>query len=167
VLLGAVFVVGGCGTPSAAPTDPAGPGVARVVRTLDGDTLVVRLDGREVTVRVLGIDTPETKDPRRPVGCLGPEAAWATASLLPPGTAVRLGRDVEGRDRFDRLLAHVRRVADDRDLAAALLTAGLAEPLVVEPNTARRAELAALAATAARAQRGIWGACDPPDGFPG
>ena len=86
------------------------PGAATVVRAVDGDTLVVTLaTGGTETVRLIGVDTPETVAPRRPVECFGPEAAAALAALVPPGTEVRLSRDVEPRDRYDRLLAYVHR----------------------------------------------------------
>ena len=48
------------------------PGMAQVSSVADGDTIDVTLDGHTERVRLLGIDTPETVDPRRPVGCFGP-----------------------------------------------------------------------------------------------
>ncbi len=59
---------------------------ATVVRDIDGDTIDVRLsDGRIERIRILGADTPETKDPRKPVQCYGPEASAYTHARLPPG----------------------------------------------------------------------------------
>ena len=55
------------------------------VEVIDGDTIVVRLHGTDEKVRLLGIDTPETKDPRKPVQCFGEEASAHTAELLPRG----------------------------------------------------------------------------------
>ncbi len=64
-------------------------------------------------MRLIGIDTPETRrPPTSPSQCFGPEASARTTELLPAGTVVRLERDVEARDRYDRLLAYVYRVAD-------------------------------------------------------
>ena len=97
----ALVLTGGCATSS--PSLP--PGHARVARVVDGDTVVVDLDGHERTVRLLGIDTPETHHPDRPVECHGPEAAARLGELLPPGTEVRLERDVEPLDRYGRLYA--------------------------------------------------------------
>ena len=68
--------------------------------------------GRDERVRLIGIDTPETVDPRKPVQCFGKEASDHTKALLPAGTAVRLERDAEARDRYDRLLAYVYRASD-------------------------------------------------------
>ncbi len=127
-----------------------------VVRVVDGDTIVVA-DGR--TVRLIGIDTPETHDPRRPVECFGAEAASFTATLLPPGTAVRLVYDVERSDRYGRTLAYVYRRQDGLALSAALVAEGYASLLTIPPNVAHVEELAALAAEARRADRGLWGVC--------
>ena len=69
--------------------------------------------GRDEPVRLIGIDTPETRRPAHARSqCFGPEASAARRELLPPGTVVRLERDVEARDRYDRLLAYVFRAAD-------------------------------------------------------
>src|SRR5882724_3000794 len=72
---------------------------ATVVHVVDGDTIVVGVrGGRTETVRILGADTPETVDPRKPVQCYGPEAsAYSKAHLS--GRSVRLEFDVERRDR--------------------------------------------------------------------
>lgn len=139
------------------------PGTAEVVEVVDGDTIEVRLAGARETVRLLGIDTPETVAPGQPVGCFGPEASERTKSLLPPGTEVRLTRDVEARDRFDRLLAYVVRADDELFVNRALLAEGFARPLSIAPNDAHRADLSAAAAEARAAGRGLWSAC-PPDG---
>ncbi len=72
----------------------------------------MRIDGRKEKVRLIGIDTPETKKPDTPVQCFGPEASAYTAALVPVGTKVHLERDAEARDVYGRLLAYVYR-ADD------------------------------------------------------
>src|SRR6516165_2102483 len=70
----------------------------RVVQVLDGDTIVVRrAGGADETIRLLGVDTPETHHPRKPVQCYGPEAAAYTQSQL-EHRWVRLEDDVERRD---------------------------------------------------------------------
>jgi micrococcal nuclease len=130
---------------------------AVVVEVIDGDTIVVELAGGERDiVRLLGVDTPETKDPDRPVGCYGPEAsAFTGARLL--GRRVRLERDAEPRDQYDRRLAYV--VLDGERFNDELLRFGYARLLVIAPNVAHartmlRAELAARAAGV-----GLWSAC--------
>jgi micrococcal nuclease len=136
---------------------PAGQG--RVVRVVDGDTLVVHIAGADERVRLLGIDTPESVAPDRPVECFGKEASGRTAQLLPPGTVVRLERDVEARDRYRRLLAYVTRVDDDTFVNLALLEEGFADVLVIEPNGAHAAAFAVAMGSARDAGRGMWGAC--------
>jgi micrococcal nuclease len=138
---------------------PPGPGGARVVRVVDGDTLVVRLGGTEETVRVLGIDTPETHHPDKPVECYGPEASARMAELLPAGTAVRLERDVELHDTFGRLLAHVVRLPDGERVGLTLVEEGYADTLRIPPNTSLSGELAAARDRARDAGLGLWGAC--------
>ena len=141
-----------------------GPGRAEVVRVVDGDTIVVTVAGTEERVRLIGIDTPESVDPRSPVDCFGPEASRATAELLPAGTAVRLVRDVEPRDRFDRLLAYVYRADDGTFVNLALAASGFAHAATFPPNLAHTDELVAAVARARSEGRGLWGACPPEPG---
>ena len=132
---------------------------ARVVRVVDGDTVVIHLSGHDEHVRLIGIDTPETVDPRKPVQCFGKEASRRTAALLPKGTAVRLERDVEARDHFGRLLAYVFRVDDGTFVNLALAEEGYGLSLTIPPNVAYADRFAAAAADARRDGRGLWGAC--------
>ena len=154
LLLAGCSLLGGGGS--------APPGTATVVRVVDGDTVDVDLGGRAETTRLLGIDTPETVDPDAPVGCFGPEASDRTKELLPAGTAVRVARDVEARDRYGRLLVYLTRVRDDLFVNRSLLADGFARPLSIAPNDAHRAELAAASAEAQASGRGLWGACPDP-----
>ena len=131
---------------------------ATIVRAVDGDTIVVAFrHTRTETVRILGADTPEVKDPRKPVQCFGPEASAYTHARLSPGHRVRLETDTEQRDKYGRLLAYVYvggvRYDDE------LLRLGYARLLIIPPNGryARSMLEAELSARAAR--RGLWGAC--------
>lgn len=133
---------------------------ATVVEVVDGDTIVVRVGVTEEHVRILGIDTPETKHPRQPVMCFGPEATARTTALLPPGTPVRLERDVEARDVFGRLLATVLRAHDGLDVALELAAGGYAQVLIIPPNVSGAADLQAAVDSARRAGAGLWGACE-------
>jgi micrococcal nuclease len=166
----AVLVLAACGRTPAEPKPTAAPasgnlpaGVdALVKRVVDGDTL--EISGGE-RVRLIGIDTPETKDPKRPVGCYGVEASRFTASLLPAGTPVRLVGDVEQRDKYDRLLAYVYRRSDGLFVNAELLRRGYAQLLTIPPNVAHTDEFVAIAARARGDSQGLWGACTlQPDG---
>ena len=133
---------------------------ATVVRTIDGDTIVVALPGahgRVETVRILGADTPETKDPRKPVQCYGPEASAYTHARLPAGRRVRLETDAETRDKYGRLLAYV--YVDGARYDDELLRLGYARLLIIPPN-GKHARPMLEAELSARAQRlGLWSAC--------
>jgi micrococcal nuclease len=141
--------------------DPAPPSLATVERVVDGDTVIVRAGTRSFDVRLLGIDTPETVDPHRPVGCYGPEAS-AFAKHLLSGGRVRLVYDRQRRDRYGRWLAYLYLLRAGRPplfVNARLVAAGYARTLSIPPNTAHASELAALERGAALAGRGLWSAC--------
>ncbi len=87
-------------------SEPKGDKV-KVVRVVDGDTIVVRFEnGRYEKVRLIGINTPETVDPRRPVQYFGKEASRYTKKHL-LGKTVYLQYDWQIRDKYGRLLAYV------------------------------------------------------------
>ncbi|HEX2046235.1 MAG TPA: thermonuclease family protein [Acidimicrobiales bacterium] len=162
----AVSACGRAAEPAPTPAPASGnlpAGVDAVVRkVVDGDT--IEISGGE-RVRLIGIDTPETSDPNRPVGCFGREASRFTAGLVPPGTPVRLVGDVEQRDRYDRLLAYVYRRADGLFVNAELLRRGYAQILTIPPNVAHTDEFVAIAGQAREGSQGLWGACTLlPDG---
>jgi micrococcal nuclease len=133
-------------------------GEARVERVVDGDTIVVRLDGRRERVRYIGVDTPESVKPGTRVECFGKAAAAANRRLV-GGRAVRLSYDAEARDRYGRLLAYVHRSDDGLFVNAELIRVGYGKPLAIRPNVAHAAELRRLAATARRSRVGLWSRC--------
>lgn len=163
LLLSALAVVGGCALIGS--SNPGPPGTAVVVRVVDGDTVTLHIDGVDEDARLLGIDTPETVKPGAPVDCFGPEASARAKALLPHGTRVRISRDVELRDRFDRLLVYLWRVSDDLFVNRDLVAGGWARPLSIEPNHAYRSLLADAATGARASRRGLWRHC-PPSGVP-
>lgn len=156
----AVLAMGARRAPTAGGVD--GPGMATVVKVVDGDTINVRLGSHTEAVRLIGIDTPESVKPNSPVECFAREASARTKELVPPGSAVRLVRDVEARDRYGRLLAYVYRPSDGLFVNLALARDGFAAPLTIPPNRAYAADFAAAAADARRARRGLWSACGGP-----
>lgn len=130
---------------------------ARVVDVLDGDTVVVAMPGGAIdTVRLLGVDTPETHHPTRPVGCFGPEAAAFTRRHL-LGRVVRLEGDVEARDLYGRRLAYV--LLDGERFNDELLRRGFARILVIAPNRRHAHELLDAELDARHAGRGLWRRC--------
>ena len=132
---------------------------ATVISPIDGDTLTVRIAGRRQDLRLIGVDTPETKHPTKPVECGGPEAAAFTASQFPRGTRIEIARDTEARDRYGRLLGYVYRAHDGFFLNQALLDNGLAVAYPFEPNTLFSVRFAERARRAQATSRGIWGFC--------
>jgi len=132
---------------------------ATLVRVVDGDTVEVEVDGQREKVRLIGIDTPETKKPNTPVECFGPEASAFTTSLLPEGTPLLLERDVEARDDYDRLLAYVYRADDGLFVNLEIVAQGYANLLTFPPNVAHVDEFVAAARAAEAADLGLWRAC--------
>jgi micrococcal nuclease len=159
LVLGAWLLIQGCG--SGEGGDESGFAAeesvrARVVRIVDGDTIVASVDGQDEYVRYIGVDTPETVKPDTPVQCYGPKASDENHRLV-EGRTVRLTFDREARDDYGRLLAYV--YAGERFVNGALVRGGYARTLAIAPNTSRAGQLDRLAARAARTGRGLWGAC--------
>ena len=132
---------------------------ALAIRAVDGDTIEVLIDGSKenVKVRLLGIDTPESVDPRKPVQCFGKEASKYTASLV-DGKRVRLDADPKADevDRYGRLLRNVI-LANGTDLNASLVADGYAHAYLSFPlDVRRKAELTRLQEDAKLALRGLW-----------
>jgi micrococcal nuclease len=131
---------------------------ATVVHVADGDTIVVDVGGRTEKVRILGADTPEVVDPRKPVQCFGPEASAYTKARLAPGTRVSLETDTEVRDKYGRLLAYVylRGARYDDEL----LRLGFARLLIIPPNGVHARAMLQAELDARAHGRGLWGACE-------
>jgi micrococcal nuclease len=119
----------------------------------------VHVDGRRERVRLIGIDTPETKKENTPVQCFGPEATAYTTSLLPAGTPIHLERDVVARDDFGRLLAYVYVSADGTFVNLEIVRHGFARPLTIRPNVAHSDELVEAARVAEGDNIGLWPQC--------
>ena len=135
-----------------------GTATAFVTRAVDGDTIEVRLGGRLEDVRYIGVDTPETVKPDTPVQCFGPRASKFDHRLVEHRT-VRLTFGVERRDVYGRLLAYVH--LGRRFVNAILVKRGLARTLTIPPNDRFAPLFRRLELGAARAGRGLWGACPP------
>ncbi|HEX2701437.1 MAG TPA: thermonuclease family protein [Acidimicrobiales bacterium] len=151
----------GCARPVA--VSRPGSGAATVIRVVDGDTIHVRINGFDEPVRLIGIDTPETHGKGGLRECFGAEATERMAALLPTGTSVRLVRDVEARDRYDRLLAYVYRASDGLFVNLAMAEDGYATTLTYPPNVAHTDEFVAAVGTARLRQRGLWHTCGSAD----
>lgn len=127
-----------------------------VTKVTDGDTLHISMDGRDETIRLIGINTPETVDPRRPVECFGKEASSRMKELA-GGKIVRLEYDETQsmRDIYGRLLAYVY-LEDNQMLNRKMIADGYAyEYTYLKPYKYQKEfrELQTLARTSAR---GLW-----------
>lgn len=145
--------------PQSFSLDSRGALTGTVVEVIDGDTTIIQFGSRKETVRFLGVDTPETKHPTKPVECWGKEASLHTQHLLPKGTSVFVFRDEEARDKYGRFLAYVYRSSDNVFINNELVTGGWAVPLSITPNTAFEAVFAASAYSAQQSRMGLWGQC--------
>lgn len=147
--------------PAASVEEPAkiAGETVRVVRIVDGDTLIIARGAAEQRARLLNVDAPETVHPSRPVECGGPEAAAWLGARIPVGSEVTVVHDVERYDRFDRELIAV--FADGSLVNAELAEAGWATAVVFGRNDTFHGAVAAAEAFARDAGRGLFapGAC--------
>ena len=150
--------------PSRSPSAPSPHPLARgerdgeVVRTVDGDTIYVRLATGVEKVRYIGVDTPEVHHPTRGEEPGGREATVVNRRLL-GDRPVRLETDVQLRDRYGRLLAYVWARRPDGGLVmvnAELVRLGYAAVMTVPPNVRHAALFRRLAAEAREQHRGLW-----------
>jgi micrococcal nuclease len=111
-------------------------------------------------IRLIGIDTPETKRPNTPVECFGKEASSALAALIPIGTPVMVERDVEERDRYGRLLGYVFRASDGLFVNHEMVRAGMALPYTFPPNIAYVDVFADAGDASRAAAAGLWSRCE-------
>jgi micrococcal nuclease len=135
------------------------PDLATIVSVVDGDTIVLSVQNQTETVRLLGIDTPETVHPTRPIECFGPEASAFTKATLEKGSVVKLVRDVEPRDRYQRLLVYLF-LTDGTLFNQSLIDRGLARTLSIEPNTAFASQFASHESSARNRRVGLWLYCE-------
>ncbi|MBP9710568.1 thermonuclease family protein [Patescibacteria group bacterium] len=143
----------------ASSSTSAYPTNATVVHVADGDTLEARMDGASSTIKVrfLGVNTPETVDPRRAVECFGKEASAFTKQLL-QGKRILLKEDpqADNIDKYGRSLRNIF-LEDGTDVNALLVKEGYAYAYVSFPQDKRRkAELKRLQEEAKLAKRGLW-----------
>jgi micrococcal nuclease len=145
-------------------TDPGGPetpgpgsGPVPVTRVVDGDTFHVLEGGEDVTVRLIGIDTPEVSWYGSDGECYGAAAGRFVRDLL-EGGRVRLEFDADRVDPYGRTLAYAY-LEDGRMLNVLLVRRGFAEVTIYEPNDRHEPRLTAVEAEARQARVGLWGAC--------
>lgn len=136
------------------------PGLFRVSRYVDGDTIVVDMQGKQEKVRFIGVDTPETHKPNTPVQCYGPAAAAHTKAII-GDSRVRLESDKlsTDRDRYDRLLRYVY-LPDNTLVNEDLIQNGYGFYYPYFPFS-KAEQFAADQASAQTSFKGLWGNCNP------
>jgi len=134
------------------------PGLYEVADFIDGDTIAVDMNGTKETIRMIGVDTPETHRPNTPVQCYGPEAAAFTEKLI-GRSRVRLQADPldTNRDRYGRLLRYIY-LPDGRMVETELISRGYGFAYLSFPFE-KSGQFAALQASAKAAKKGLWGSC--------
>jgi micrococcal nuclease len=147
-------------SPTVSSTTSLTRGTFKVIRVIDGDTIEIEGDER---IRYLGIDTPETVDPRKPVQCFGIEAAKKNKELI-EGKNVRLEKDITDKDKYGRLLRYVW-VDPSTGSGQALFVnlelvkQGFAFSYTYPPDIKYQVEILAAEQEAREANRGLWAAC--------
>lgn len=129
-----------------------------VLRVIDGDTIEV---GKLGKVRYIGVNTPETKHPSKPVEWMGEEAFKANRKLV-EGKKVKLEFDAERYDKYGRVLAYV--YVGTTFVNAWLVEAGYAQVMTVPPNVKYVQTFLQLERAARDAGRGLWGEKEDKDG---
>ena len=130
--------------------------LVKVVRVVDGDTINVEKKGKVEPVRYIGIDTPETVDPRKPVQCFGVEASKKNKELV-EGKMVRLEKDITDRDKYNRLLRYV--WLDDTLINQTLVEQGYAKSYSYPPDIKYQDNFVAAEKKAREDKLGLWTAC--------
>ena len=137
---------------------------AVIVRAVDGDTAVVKVDGQEKRVRFLGVDTPETVHPNKPVQFYGKEASNFTKESL-NGKRVWLEYDSNPQDRYGRHLAYIwlknpktinESAIRENMFNAKLLLGGYAKVMIIRPNKRYETEFKKFQEEAKQSKRGLW-----------
>ncbi len=126
----------------------------KVTEVIDGDTVKVMFDGKEEKIRLIGVDTPETKHPTKGVQPYGPEASAFTKEHL-EGKDIMLEFDVQERDRYGRLLAYV--WFEDELFNANLVREGYAQVSTFPPNVKYEDTFIEAQKEAREAGKGLWG----------
>lgn len=124
-----------------------------VTKVIDGDT--IELEGGQ-RVRYIGVDTPETVDPRKPVQCFGQEASAKNKQLV-EGKVIRLEKDISETDKYGRLLRYV--YVDDIFVNEYLVEEGFARASTYPPDVKYQDKFRKSEESAQTQNRGLWSSC--------
>jgi len=137
------------------------PGQYFVASVAGGDTITVSNGEDSFVVRLIGVDTPETKHPNKPIQCYGPEASMYTDQLL-AGEVVRLEVDPQSDevDRYERKLRYVYRSSDNLFINKALIEQGYGVSYRSFEHS-KLPEFEQAEQLAMEANQGLWSKCEP------
>lgn len=133
----------------------------RVKRVIDGDTIVIVIHDHEYIVRMLGINTPETVDPRKPAECFGKQASDETKKILTDRQVTIETDDIVGQfDKYSRLLAYIN--LNNKNINAYLIEQGFAREYTYDTDKpySKRQTFKQLQKEAKKNKRGLWGECE-------
>ena len=141
---------------------------ATVVKIIDGDTIKINYKGKEGSVRLIGIDTPESKANKKAkkdagktgrdvetITAMGKEAVNFTKSLVEPGDRVLVEFDVQARDKYGRLLAYIY-LPSGKMLNEEIVKAGYATIMTYPPNVKYEERFLRAYREARESKRGLW-----------
>jgi micrococcal nuclease len=140
----------------------------KVIRIVDGDTLKINYKGKEESIRLIGIDAPESRindrakresqrtgQDLKTITALGKEATRFVKTLIKPGDRIRIEFDVEKRDRYRRLLGYVY-LSNGKMLNEEIIKAGYANLLTIPPNVKYQGRFIEGQVEAREHKRGLW-----------
>lgn len=138
------------------PTNSEGQEVYQVVKVVDGDTLEVDLNGTTTKIRIIGIDTPETVDPRKPVQCFGKEASNKAKEILSNQLVTLVADQSQGNtDKYKRLLRYVY-LPDGTDYGLYMISNGYAHEYTYDIPYEHQAQYKQAQADAMNGDKGLW-----------
>lgn len=132
-----------------------------VVRVIDGDTIEAQINGQNVKIRYLGVDTPETVDPRKSVQCYGKKASEENKRLV-EGKVVELDKDISDTDKYGRLLRFVYLKNPDGTRLFVnyhLIRSGFARVLTIPPDVKYQEDFLQAQTLARQENLGLWKEC--------
>lgn len=138
------------------PITFAANSTGRVTGVVDGDTFKVKIGTKVETVRIIGIDTPETVDPRKTVQCFGKQASAQLKKLLNRKNVMLVTNPAEDTDKYKRLLRYVE--LRGKDIGALMIAEGYAHSYKQYPHP-RLDTYNALEKKARDGNKGLWSSC--------
>jgi micrococcal nuclease len=134
--------------------------LAKVSKVIDGDTIKVLIEGKEETIRLIGIDSPEVLDERKPVQCFGKEASNKAKEILNGKTIILESDPTQGdRDEYGRLLRYIF-LEEGTNFNEFMINEGYAHEYAFKGNPYKyQSEFIQAEKRARKENKGLWGSC--------